>query len=258
MDRPQSIGFACQSRWGVDEITADPSRPPRNVVLLRDAGDGSLLERDPARDSEDTMKRREFLEKAGVGSAAIAAIAAKGDAAAARMQQDEHGHGHGGDDNVSGPLASATMTFGSWMTDPPLDRFPNLSDRTRNNHHLTPFEVTIKVGGTVNFIISGFHHVLIYGPDTKPEDISLANPIVRPMLPPLVNDAKDRIYRGLDPASLIMPPLPNTTALQSIQDRVEAVQFQKSGRFLVMCGVIPHFVTPAGEFVMFGYVRVLD
>src|SRR5262245_689243 len=129
------------------------------------------------------MKRREFLEKAGVGSAAIAALTAKGDAAAAKTQQgnDDHDHGHGNDDNVSGPLASATMTCGSWMTDPPLDRFPNLSDRTRNNHHLTPQEVIITKGGTVNFIISGFHHVVIYGPGTKPEDISLANPIVRPM-----------------------------------------------------------------------------
>lgn len=204
------------------------------------------------------MKRREFLEKAGVGSAAFAAMTAKGDAANAKVQHGDDDHGHGDNDNVSGPLASATMTFGSWMTDPPLDRFPNLSDRTRNNHHMTPSEVTIKAGGTVNFIISGFHHVLVYGPGTKPEDVSLANQIVRPMLPPFVNDATDRIYRGLDPASLLMPPLPGTTTpLQSIQDRVEAVQFQKPGRFLVICGVVPHFVTPTGEFVMFGYVRVL-
>jgi len=210
--------------------------------------------------TEDTMKRREFLEKAGVGSAAFAAMTASSDAAAPKVQQagdEAHEHGHGADDNVSGPLASATMTFGSWQTDPPLDRFPNLSDRTRNNHHLTPNVVIVKAGGTVNFVISGFHHVLVYGPGTKPEDISLANPIVRPMLPPLITDATNRIYRGLDPASLIMPPLPNTTALQSIQDRVEAVQFQKRGRFLVICGVLPHFVDATGQFIMFGYVRVL-
>lgn len=209
------------------------------------------------------MKRREFLEKAGVGSAALAAMTATGDAAAnAKVQRggddEAHEHGHGNDDNVSGPLASATMTFGSWMTDPPLDRFPNVSDRTRNNHHLTPQEVTVKAGGTVNFIISGFHHLLIYGPGTKPQDINLANPLIRPMLPPLITDANDRIYRGLDPASLLMPPLPGTTTLQSIQDRVEAVQFQKPGRFLVICGVLPHFFDAAtGEFIMFGYVRVL-
>lgn len=207
------------------------------------------------------MKRREFLEKAGVGSAALAAMTATGDAANAKVQHPDdeaHDHGHGNDDNVSGPLASATMTFGSWMTDPPLDRFPNLSDRTRNNHHLTPQEVMIKAGGTVNFIISGFHHLLVYGPGTKPEDISLANQLIRPMLPPLITDANDRIYRGLDPASLLMPPLPGTTTpLQSIQDRVEAVQFQKPGRFLVMCGVTPHFVDANGNFIMFGYVRVL-
>ncbi len=205
------------------------------------------------------MKRREFLEKAGVGSAAFAAMTVKGDAATAKDQQDEaHAQGHGQDNGLFGPLASATMTFGSWMTDPPLDRFPNLSDRTRNNHHLTPREVIIKAGGTVNFIISGFHLLLVYGPGTKPEEIDRTMLITRPGLPPMINDPEERIYRGLDPASLIMPPLPNTDMLQSIQDRVEAVQFQKPGRFLVICGVLPHFFDAvAQEFVMIGYVRVL-
>jgi hypothetical protein len=149
------------------------------------------------------MKRREFLEKAGVGSAALATATATGDAANVKVQRGErekHDHGHGDDDNVSGPLASATMTFGSWMTDPPLDRFPNLSDRTRNNHHLTPQEVIIedrRHRGTSSS--RGFHHLLVYGPGTSRRTSAWQNPIVRPVLPPLVNDDNERIYRGLDP-----------------------------------------------------------
>lgn len=55
-----------------------------------------------------------------------------------------------------------------------------------------------------------------------------------------------------------MPPLPNTTAPLSIQDRIEVVNFPNPGRFLVICGVLPHFFDQAtGEFIMFGYVRVL-
>jgi hypothetical protein len=81
---------------------------------------------------------------------------------------------------------------------------------------------------------------------------------VRPQLPPLITDPVARVYRGLDPAALSMPPLPNTTAPLSIQDRIEVVNFPNPGRFLVICGVLPHFFDQAtGEFIMFGYVRVL-
>jgi len=190
------------------------------------------------------MKRREFLEKAGIGSAALVSLPAMGHAAKP-AQADEHDHGH--EDGPSGPLANATVSFGSWQSDPPHDRFPNISDRFRNHHALTPNEVTIKAGGTVNFIISGFHQVLVYGPGTEPAQISLANPLIRPMLPPLITDPVSRVYRGLDPA-----------ALSGVQDRIEVVQFPTDGRFLVICGVLPHFFDAAtGEFIMFGFVRVL-
>ena len=72
---------------------------------------------------------------------------------------------------IDGPLANATVSFGQWQTDPPLDRFPNLSPRDRNNHELIPNEVTIKAGGAVNFIIGGFHHPIVYDNGTQPEDI---------------------------------------------------------------------------------------
>ncbi len=44
-----------------------------------------------------------------------------------------------------------------------------------------------------------------------------------------------------------------------MQDRVEVVRFPQAGRYLVICGVLPHFFDPAtGEFIMYGYVRVLS
>lgn len=149
------------------------------------------------------------------------------------------GHDH---TPLAGPLANATVSFGSWRTDPPLDRFPNLNDRTRNGHQLTPHETTIKVGGTVNFVIGGFHHVLVYAAGTQPSDIntSLVRPVTAPPGPPLIDDPNNRIYRGLDPS--LQP-----------QDRVEVVQFHNPGTHLVICGVLPHFVNDG----MFGFVRVL-
>src|SRR4051812_23565017 len=125
------------------------------------------------------MKRREFFEKAGIGSAALvlpaltpASSAAKG--TGRQEQEQEHEHGHDRQDAMEGPQASADVSFGQWDLTTPLDRFPNVSDRTRNNHHLIPGVVEIKAGGSINFIIAGFHHVLIYGDGTKPEDINRA------------------------------------------------------------------------------------
>lgn len=149
----------------------------------------------------------------------------------------EHEHGR-----IDGPLANATVSFGQWRTDPPLDRFPNLNDRTRNGHQLIPFESKIKAGGTVNFVIAGFHHVLVYAPGTQPGDIntSLLASVTVPPGPPLINDPNNRIYRGLDPS--LFP-----------QDRVEMVQFAHPGTYLVICGVLPHFANDG----MFGFVKVV-
>ncbi len=152
--------------------------------------------------------------------------------------------------------SSATVTFGSWMPSrgfdidsrapalPPLDRFPNVTNNTRfNNRHLmTPNVVYVKAGGTVNFIISGLHSVIVYDDGTLPTDIDLTqltNTTGTPNDIPTINDATNRIYRGLDPTR------------QAI-DRVEAVMFEKTGAYLVICGLLPHF-----RGGMYGYVVVV-
>ena len=49
----------------------------------------------------------------------------------------------------------------------------------------------------------------------------------------------------------VQPPM-------ALQDRVETVRFPNPGRFLVICGVLPHFFDAATQrFIMFGYVKVL-
>ena len=175
------------------------------------------------------MKRREFVASIVAGGLAVPAMA---------NQEENHDHRP-----VDGPLANATVSFGQWRSDPPVDRFPNLNPRQQNNHQLIPFEAKIKAGGAVNFVIAGFHHVLVYGPGTRPEDInaSMTVAVTAPPGPPLINDPNNRVYRGLDPS--LQP-----------QDRVEVVHFANDGVYLVICGVQPHFVNDH----MFGYVRVMD
>lgn len=142
-----------------------------------------------------------------------------------------------------GRLSNATVSFGQWDTDPPLDRFPNLSPIDRNIHEVIPHDVTIPTGGAINFVISGLHQIIVYDDGTRPEDIDAENTTPTTGTPPglpLINDPTNRTFRGLDPS--LLP-----------RDRAEVVYFPKPGRYLVICGVHDHFV----EDGMFGYVTVV-
>ncbi len=179
--------------------------------------------------------RRNLLKGTAVaGVSAALGLVIKPESRAAESKSHKH-------QPIAGPLANATVSFGQWPTDPPLDRFPNLGAPGKpNGHQLIPHEVKIKAGGTVNFIIGGFHHVLVYDDGTQPTDIN-PNLLVPGSVPPgLIDDPSNRIYRGMDPR--LFP-----------QDRVEVVHFSEPGTYLVICGVRPHFVNDG----MFGFVRVL-
>jgi len=190
------------------------------------------------------MKRREFVQKLGVGSAAAmmtGGVVLSSSRPLEELTPGKEGHGHS-HEPVRGPNATATVAFGSWRSDVPLDRFPNVSPAAANAHLVIPYQVTIKSGGTVAFAVSGFHQVLVYGPDIKPDQVNAT--LTRPStgMPAgalLINDQANRVYAGLDPST-------------QPRDRIEVVQFQAVGRYLVICGVQPHFVNDQ----MFGWVRV--
>jgi plastocyanin len=169
---------------------------------------------------------------------------------------EHHDRDRGGGDSQD----SATVSFGGWMANPHqcpgpppapcpiVDRFPANAatqfPRFSNHHELTPTIAKIKAGGTVNFIIGGLHVVTVYDDGTKPGDIdtTILVPDRPPMTPPIIDDAEDRIYRGLDP--FVLPP-------GAQQDRVEVVQFDRPGKYLVICAVLPHF-----QEGMYGFVQV--
>lgn len=184
------------------------------------------------------MKRRAFVERLGFGSAALAAAGVFGSrASAGALAQNGHDHSQ-----VDGPLASATVSFGQWKTDPPLDRHAGPTPPPTNQHLLIPYMPKIKVGGSVSFIISGLHQVAIYSPGTTLETIDAT--IVVPSgtgFPPLVADPANRIYRG-----------PNPVPLLPFLDRVEVVTLADPGTYLVICTVLPHFNEG-----MHGWINVL-
>jgi plastocyanin len=187
------------------------------------------------------MKRREFVEKLGIGSAGLAAATAIGSVVSAAPAKKGGQHDHA---KLDGPLASAIVSFGQWRTTPPHDRFLVPSPPPRNQHGVFPYTTTIKVGGGVTFNISGTHLILVYAPGTTLDSISLviegAEPPSPPGFPGFVNDPTNRIYRGLNPR--LQPP-----------DRTETITFAASGTYLVVCGVVPHFLEG-----MHGFVKVIE
>jgi plastocyanin len=207
--------------------------------------------------------RRNLLKAAAAGSmAAGLGLVIRPDAAGSQEiapAQDptatEDAHAHGRHTRPpDGPLSSATVSFGVWPADPanPFDRYRSVSLNTRNVHLLIPQEATIRAGGSVNFVLTGLHQLVIYDDGHEPADVN-ANQLVAGT--EFIDDAYRRIYRGLDPAVLkydaLTPPLapPN---IAFVRDRIEAVQFPVPGRYLVICGFRPHFRDD-----MYGYVKVL-
>lgn len=179
--------------------------------------------------------RRNLLKGTAVAGVSAALGLAINPEITAAGEKGKHQH-----PTIVGPLANATVSFGAWPTDSPLDRFDGVGAPAKPNvHQLIPHEVKIKAGGSVNFIISGFHLVLVYDDGTQPGDIDKT--LLTPGFPPgMIDDPNGRIYRGLDPR------------LEPLQERTEVVHFARPGTYLVACGVLPHFNDN-----MFGFVRVI-
>jgi hypothetical protein len=142
---------------------------------------------------------------------------------------------------------TATVSFGLWETNPPLDRFfGNPPMGAQNHNEMIPNTATIVISpetvndGGVNFIISGNHVVAIYDDGTQPEEIN-TNLLVPGITlgGGIIDDPNKRIYRG-----------PNETAATGARDRVEVVHFAKPGTYLVICAIRSHFVNNG----MYGYV----
>lgn len=135
-------------------------------------------------------------------------------------------------------LAHATVVFGQWNT--PMDRFDGTFTPANVGHHVSPHEVTIAAGGSVAFLIGGFHLVLVYDDGVVHGDVNTGDviPGVPNVFPPLIKDLNNILYRGLDPR-------------ENGVDRIEVVHFENPGRYLMACGVLPHFHE------MYGYIKVV-
>ena len=123
------------------------------------------------------MKRRELFTTMVATGLGVPAFAAQ-----------EHNH-----ERVSGPLANATVSFGAWPQANDQNalagnRFTTpLALPAPNVHALLPYQAKVKAGGTVNFIVAGYHLIAVYAPGTTLDDIDvtlIAAPLPVPPGPP--------------------------------------------------------------------------
>jgi plastocyanin len=130
----------------------------------------------------------------------------------------------------------ATMMFGAGMNTP---------STTPANQHVLPQTVHIKPGGVVNFVVSGFHQIVIYNPGV----------VVEAIIPPAsgtwVNNLTNVYYTGIVPADG-PPQLPETINPSNAANRVEAVSFSQPGTYLVICNVRTHFINGMYAYVVVG------
>jgi plastocyanin len=115
------------------------------------------------------------------------------------------------------------------------------------NHHVLPRTIHVKVGGVVNFAVSGFHQIYVYNPGKRPDDVV---PNVNPASL-FINDETDLYYKGIVPAGGPPPGNPGTTNPSNASNRMEGVSFSKPGTYLVICNVAPHFADG-----MWAWIRV--
>jgi plastocyanin len=189
----------------------------------------------------NTTRRNLFKVAATGGVSAALAAAVKTEARAQQVL-------------VSAPSA-ATASFGFFPADSTVDRMQVANPGNRNGNQMGPFEVIIKAGGMVNFIIDGVHQVAVYDDGILPRNIN-ADLVLPSPLNGLTYDPNVRIYRGLSPlavpANFFGPGVPAAAIPAPPQDRIEAVSFPKPGTFLVICTVRSHFLGG-----MYGFVLVV-
>jgi plastocyanin len=135
---------------------------------------------------------------------------------------------------------SVTVSFGAGLN----TAAPGVSA----NHHILPNTIEVKAGGVVNFIVAGFHQIVVYNPGTDIDDI------VIPEFPPnlFVNyQLSTAYYVGLNPDNANPATDPAPANRFNGENRTEAISFTEPGVYLVICNVTPHLRDR-----MFAYIKV--
>lgn len=142
--------------------------------------------------------------------------------------KDDNEHDH--DDGEA--RSSVTVSFGAGLN--------TAQPGNAVNHHVLPGVIKVKKGGVVNFVVAGFHQIIVFQPGVVTGQIVVPatglfifNPLPPTSLPTL--------YVGLRTAGGPPPGTPATAEPSNASNRVESVSFPTAGDYLVICNVVPHY-----------------
>lgn len=139
---------------------------------------------------------------------------------------NEHDHDDGG------ARSSVTVSFGAGLN--------TAQPGNAVNHHVLPGVIKVKKGGVVNFVVAGFHQIIVFQPGVVTGQIVVpaTGLFIFNSLPP---SSLPTLYVGLRTAGGPPPGTPATAEPSNASNRVESVSFPTAGDYLVICNVVPHY-----------------
>jgi hypothetical protein len=171
-----------------------------------------------------------------------------------RADDRHHDRNHRHHDDRNGADSYAGAAFGrglNTVAPPPGNPLNNV---------ILPKWIEVKAGGVVNFAHAGFHHIVIFKPGVRRDDLDpyiptsgtfiFPNDPAEPLSGPLTDFSDKLFYRGINPAGG-PGATPVTGNPSNASNRGEPVAFFEPGVYLVICNVRPHLIDG-----MYAYVRV--
>jgi plastocyanin len=172
------------------------------------------------------------MDRRMVSTGFILAAASLGMAPLRAWAKDGKGDDHDHDGGDGEARSSVTVSFGVGLN--------TAQPGNSVNHHVLPSLIKVKTGGVVNFVVAGFHQIIVFQPGV------VTGQIVVPatglfIFEPSPPTSLPTLYVGLRTAGGPPPGTPATAEPANASNRVESVSFPAAGDYLVICNVVPHY-----------------
>ena len=135
--------------------------------------------------------------------------------------------------DIDNDRASVTVSFGAGLN--------TAQPGNAANHHILPREIKVNRAGVVNFVVAGFHQIIVFAPG-----VVLGQIVVPPaglfLYEPAPPSALLVHYLGIRTTGGPPPGIAPTSDPSNSPNRVESVSFANPGSYLVICNVRPHFI----------------
>ena len=135
--------------------------------------------------------------------------------------------------DIDNDRASVTVSFGAGLN--------TAQPGNAANHHILPREIKVNKAGVVNFVVAGFHQIIVFAPG-----VVLGQIVVPPaglfLYEPAPPNALPVHYLGIRTTGGPPPGIAPTSNPSNAPNRVESVSFANPGSYLVICNVRTHFI----------------